>query len=424
MSENSFQALPGFRDFDPQKCAIRNYFFATWRKVAVRYGFVEYEVPTVESTELYLKKTGGELPTQLFRFVDQGQRDITLRPEITASLGRLAISTQRDYPKPLKWFEIGCCYRYEKPQKGRLREFYQFNADILGEQGSCADSELIALAIDCLLELGLQKEDVVVRVSDRKVWQDFAEAHNISAEQHPEFLAIIDKLERERPEQLQAKLDVFGLQLSQLQEFISNPPLGCSAAFSELQSDLAARGMQDFIELDLTIVRGLAYYTGLVFEIFDRQKNLRAVAGGGRYDNLVNDLSEGSLQLPATGFAMGDVVIRHLVEQCPQANALLQQFLAQGSCEVFVISEHAEQRAVMLGCVTELRRAGLRVDYALAGAKFNNQLKKAQKAGAAYVLVIPQPGEQAELRELASRASQKADLAQLVQQLCSQQAAN
>ena len=151
----AIQSLPGFRDFAPRDCAIRNYLFSCWKTVAHRYGFIEYETPLVESTELYLRKSGDELPTQLFRFQDQGDRDITLRPEVTASLARLAARTQREHPKPMKWFEIGQCFRYEKPQKGRGREFYQFNVDILGEPSAAADAELIAFAIDTMRALGL-----------------------------------------------------------------------------------------------------------------------------------------------------------------------------------------------------------------------------------------------------------------------------
>ena len=162
MAEKRFQSLPGFRDFTPRDCAVRNYLFSIWRDVARRYGFTEYEAPIVESTELYLKKTGGELTTQLFRFEDQGGRDITLRPELTASLARIVGANQRDFPKPLKWFEIGPCFRYEKPQKGRGREFIQFNADILGEASASADAELIALSIDTMLALGFRQGDFII----------------------------------------------------------------------------------------------------------------------------------------------------------------------------------------------------------------------------------------------------------------------
>ncbi len=164
MAAPTFQTLPGFRDFPPRECAIRNYLTSTWASVARQHGFVEYETPVLEDTALYLKKSGGELSTQLFRFEDQGGRDVTLRPEVTASLARLAAAKQREFPKPLKWFEIGSCFRYEKPQKGRGREFIQFNADILGESSVAADAELIALAIETMLALGFRDGDFVVRV--------------------------------------------------------------------------------------------------------------------------------------------------------------------------------------------------------------------------------------------------------------------
>ena len=315
MPDARFQPLPGFRDFAPQEYALRNYLFTTWRRVAHRYGFVEWEAPTIESTELYLKKSGGELPTQLFRFTDQGERDITVRPELTASLGRIAAAYQREYTKPLKWFEIGSCFRYEKPQKGRLREFVQFNADILGEAGEGSDAELLSLAIDCMREFGFTSDDFVVRVSDREVWLRYAAEHGVSEERTPDFLAVIDKLERDRPEVCQEKLDAFGLKREDLLQFIANPPAGCSPRYDAVLADLEARGLADYVKLDLSVVRGLAYYTGLVFEIFDKGHSLRAVAGGGRYNGLVATLSNNAVDMPATGFAMGDAVIAHR-DQC------------------------------------------------------------------------------------------------------------
>ena len=231
MPDARFQPLPGFRDFAPADCAVRNYLFNAWKKVAHRYGFLEWEGPTVEATELYLKKSGGELPTQLFRFTDQGDRDITIRPELTASLGRIAAAYQREYTKPLKWFEIGSCFRYEKPQKGRLREFYQFNADILGEASAWADSELIALAIDCMRELGFTQNDFIVRVSDREAWIRFASEHGVQEQDIPAFLGIVDKFERDRPEECQRKLDAFHISRGDLVAFIENPPAGASERY-------------------------------------------------------------------------------------------------------------------------------------------------------------------------------------------------
>ena len=191
------QPLPGFRDFPPRERLQSRYLFEMWTRVARRYGFSEYEGPILETAELYLKKSGGELGEQLFRFEDKGGRDVVLRPELTASLARIAAAQQRDYPKPLKWFEIGRCFRYEKPQRGRLREFYQFNADILGEPSPAADAELVALSIDVMLELGFEEGDFSIRLSDRQAWIHFAARNNIGPAQLDSFLQGVDKIERD-----------------------------------------------------------------------------------------------------------------------------------------------------------------------------------------------------------------------------------
>ena len=272
-------------------------------------GLLNTKRPSLSPRNFTSKKTGGELTTQLFRFEDQGGRDITLRPELTASLARIVGANQREYPKPLKWFEIGTCFRYEKPQKGRGREFIQFNADIIGEGSAAADAELIALAIDTMLALGFQENDFVIRASDRESWLNFCNQHDISSPS--EFLPIIDRLEKLKPEAIAEKLAEFHVTREQVDAFI-NDPTNASDDFRAIQSNLEARGLGRYFELDLTIVRGLAYYTGVVFEIFDTNKSMRAVAGGGRYDGLLSTLSNGAADLPATGFAMGDMVIRKL----------------------------------------------------------------------------------------------------------------
>ncbi len=409
MPDARFQPLPGFRDFAPQECAFRNYLFSTWRRVAHRYGFVEWEAPTLEATELYLKKSGGELPTQLFRFTDQGERDITVRPELTASLGRIAAAYQREYTKPLKWFEIGSCFRYEKPQKGRLREFVQFNADILGEAGEGSDAELIALAIDCMREFGFTAEDFVVRVSDREVWLRYAAENGVPEERVSDFLAVIDKFERDRPEACQEKLDAFGMQREDLVTFIQNPPAGCSPRYDAVLAELEARGLAEYVQLDLHVVRGLAYYTGLVFEIFDKGRSLRAVAGGGRYNGLVATLSNGAVDMPATGFAMGDAVIAHLIEACPAARALRDAALKPNACDVCLVLAAPEMRPQMLSLASALRDAGVRVDLPLSPAKMGNQLKRAEKIGARYAVVIGSEYPEVELKNLSTRESVHTD---------------
>ncbi len=407
MAEPAFQSLPGFRDFIPRECAVRNYLFETWRQVARRCGYTEYETPILEDTGLYLKKSGGELSAQLFRFEDQGGRDVTLRPEVTASLARLVAQHQRDFPKPIKWFEIGQCFRYEKPQKGRGREFYQFNVDILGEAGPAADAELIALAIETMLAFGFVAGDFVIRVSDRKAWMDFATRHGIADDAVPEFLGIIDKLEREKPDVLKTRLAAFGLTPESVRDFIANPA-NASSAYDAILADLTARGFAGFAQLDLSIVRGLAYYTGVVFEVFDAKKSMRAVAGGGRYDTLVSTISGNGVDLPATGFAMGDYVIRNLIEETTHAAMQMEVWLQRNAaaCDVFVVVADDTKRPEALRLVTDLRRSGIAADLPLAPAKVPRQFQSAERSGARFALIVGAEFPALKLKILASRAEE------------------
>jgi histidyl-tRNA synthetase len=405
MAVSTFQSLPGFRDFLPRDYAVRQYLQKTWRATARRHGFVEYETPLLEDTGLYLKKSGGELSTQLFRFQDQGGRDITLRPEVTASLARLAADHQRDFPKPLKWFEIGQCFRYEKPQKGRGREFFQFNVDILGESAAQADAELLAVAIDTMRAFGFERDDYQVRVSDRQAWADFATQRGWNAEQLSALLQIVDKLERDRPEVLGEKLAALGSSLEEVKEFIANPH-NASASYKVLLADLTARGLGDFIRWDLSIVRGLAYYTGLVFEVFDAKASMRAVAGGGRYDTLVSTISDGKVDLPATGFAMGDYVIRNLIEETPHALMQMEVWLQrhQAGCDVYVVIDDETRRDHALRLVTDLRTAGVSVDFPMLPMKYPKQMQRAEQSGARFALVIGMDTAQYKCKILSSRS--------------------
>lgn len=398
-----FQSLPGFRDFRPEDCAVRNYLFRACREVARRYGFVEYETPILEGTELYQKKAGGELNSQLFRFEDQGGRDVTLRPEVTASLGRLVATVQRDYPKPLRWFEIGQCFRYEKPQKGRTREFYQFNVDLLGESSAGADAELIALSIDLMRELGFQPGDFVIRLSDRAYWQNFGDSKGLSQEQTDALLQIVDKLERNKPEVTEKNLSELGLTSEEITIAIEKPT-SLGENLDSVLANLKARGMGEFIELDLSIVRGLAYYTGVVFEVFDSKKSLRAVAGGGRYDTLIAALSDNSVDLPAAGFAIGDVVIRHLIEETPHAAEKMASAIKENSgCDIFLVLADEEQQRNALALATDLRTAGLAVTFPLTAAKVGKQFKQAEQAGARYAVVIGSEFPELSLKNLTTR---------------------
>jgi len=405
------QGLPGFRDFFPEDCARRNHVVATWREVSRRYGFVEFDGPALESTDLYRKKNeaGAEILEQLYSFTDRGGREVALRPEMTPTLARMVAAREKHYRKPMKWFCVSNFFRHERQQKGRLREFLQFNADILGESSPQADAEILALAIDLMRAFGFTAEHFVVRLSDRKAWMDFLESRGCDEAACRTALACADKLEREPEEKLNAKLAPTGLTVADLKAFIA---AGSPEAFAPVLEALAARGLSGFVQPDLSIVRGLAYYTGVVFEIFDRSKNLRALAGGGRYDGLVKGLSDGTADLPAIGFGMGDVVLGHLIDETPAAAEKLQAALAQTS-DVFVVIADESRRAEALQIVQTCRELGLSTDFPLKSAKVGKQFQEAENLGATHAVVIGQEWPQIKLKHLATRAEQTLDHAAL-----------
>jgi histidyl-tRNA synthetase len=383
-----FRTVKGFRDFFPEECAMRNYIFDTWRGVARRYGFMEYEGPVVESTDLFRKKSGDEITGQLFCFQDKAEREVSLRPEVTPSLARMATARQRDFKKPIKWFQIGSCFRYEEPQEGRTREFIQFNADVLGDNSSGSDAELIAMAIDVMRDFGLTHGDFAIRLSNRTIWTDFLKDNAIDEAHTGTFLQIIDKIERARPEDTAKKLEAIGLSTGVVQAFMERTN-DEHPAFAELKANLRARGMWDFVKIDATIVRGLAYYTGTVFEVFDLKHDLRAVAGGGRYDKLCALMSDGSVDMPAAGFAMGDVVLNLLLKKTPGAQRRMMDYIdAQFGVEVFVVTADEAQRAHAIAAVQALRAVGIRTDHTFGPAKMNKQLQAAENSKARCVLIF------------------------------------
>ncbi|NLT69241.1 MAG: histidine--tRNA ligase [Verrucomicrobiaceae bacterium] len=397
-----FQTLPGFRDFFPDECAARNHVFETWRKVARRYGFVEYEGPVLEPTALYQRKSGTEIVNQLFCFQDKGERDVSMRPELTPTLARMVAARQRDFRKPLRWFSIGQFFRYEKHQKGRGREFYQFNCDILGEDSVLADAELIALSIDLMRAFGFTAADFRIRVSDRNAWVDFANRHGVAEEAIPDFLQIIDKMERTPEEKVSTQLDGLGLSLARVRDFIASGA-EVSAAIREILSDLDSRGVGDFVEVDLGIVRGLAYYTGPVFEIFDHGKGMRAVAGGGRYDQLLQLI--GGVPMSACGFAMGDMVITDLIRETPAPRALLETAVREEqSVDVYVVLADPEKRGEAVALAQTLRLAGVRTLTPLTATKVPKQFQAAEQSGARFAIVIGSEYPALTIRDLRDRS--------------------
>lgn len=411
------ERLPGFRDFYPEplphkdvwSADARQYIFGKWRDAARRYGFREYDGPPLEPLELFTTKSGDEIVGQLYNFKDKGDREIALRPEMTPTLARMVAAHERNYKKPIKWFAVPQLFRYERQQKGRLREHFQFNADIFGEQDAAADAELIALLIDTLRSFGLTMEDFVIRLSSRNAWNDYFTSHGGQPGQEYDFFQIIDKLERTSPEESQQKLAALGFSFEDVNGFInSGAP---TAELAAIIGNLAARGMGDFVKVDYHVIRGLAYYTGPVFEAFDRKGEFRAIAGGGRYDNLVKLISGGKVNLPALGFGMGDVVLLELLK----ARGLLPQFDA--GVDVVVLIEDENLRSQSLKLVQDLRAAGRVVEYALTPTKPDKQFKRAQELKAAYTARIETDGN-VKVRNLKTREEKSVAAEMVAQAVC------
>jgi histidyl-tRNA synthetase len=393
------QSLPGFRDFLPEKCAVRNYIFARWREVARHYGFVEWEGPVLEPTELYKKKSGAEIVEQLFNFTDKGEREVAMRPELTPTLARVVAAHEREFKKPLKWFSIGQFFRFERQQRGRLREHFQLNCDVIGEADLAADIELVALCIDILRGFGFTEKDFVVRISDREFWTDFLREKDVPPDRWEEVLQIIDRSGRESHEKIGEKLGKLADPI-----FATLKSAGKSQRLDQLVDGLHRRGLADFVAIDVGIVRGLAYYTGIVFEVFDRAEKFRAIAGGGRYDNLISLLSDGAVSIPAVGFAMGDVVLGELIKETSHAREKLEKAIpADRQIDIYIVIAKEERRADALAQIQQLRDRGNRVDYPLTSEKVSRQFQTAEQLGARVAVLFGDEWPQVKVKTLATR---------------------
>jgi histidyl-tRNA synthetase len=389
----TFQTLPGFREFYPESLAQRNHVFRIWRQTAHTFGFAEYDAPVLEPLELYKTKSGDEIEAQLFNFTDKGGREVALRPEMTPTVCRLVGAKANALKRPIKWFSIAEFYRYERAQKGRLRAFFQFNADIFGEPGPEAEIELIAQLIQCFRAFGLTQADFYVRLSDRNLWFYFLASLGLDEARTRAMLTAVDK------EDFAAYEEKFGPRESRIKEaidgFLQIRSLGqletalASYADEKLRARVAewkklllgleAMGLGEFVEVDLRVVRGLAYYTGFVFEAFDRKGELRALAGGGRYDDLVQKL--GGPALPAVGFAIGDVTTALLLEQ----RGLTPNFIQ--APDVYCVIGGEKERLEAFADIQALRAAGFRVDYPMKEVAFGKQFKAAAESGAKLALI-------------------------------------
>ena len=397
-----FENLPGFRDSPPENFARRNHLFRVFRTVARAFHFAEYDAPVLEPLDLYVEKSGEEIVSQLFHFEDKGGRRVALRPELTPSLARMVAARANALPKPIKWYNVGEHFRYERPQKGRGRSFYQFNADLLGEKNLLADAELIALLVGIFETLGLTSSDFKIRLSDRVTWVLFLNDLGIPESKRSQLLDCIDKSERRKPEQTIEKLEGFipkkgheiyeGIQkikeINTLEELISRL-LECgdkgqvrSNEWKALIETLSGHGVDDCIRIDLSIVRGLAYYTGFVYEAFETSSEGRALAGGGRYDHLIQKLS-GNIDVPAAGFAIGDMTL----SDCLESKGLLPTYIQ--SPDLYLLCD-PDDIQVGLPLVAQCRKAGFSVSYSIKKAAFGKQFKEAGKSGARYGLILGQ----------------------------------
>ncbi|MDH3428335.1 MAG: histidine--tRNA ligase, partial [Gemmatimonadota bacterium] len=396
-------SLPGFRDFFPAEMRLRTHILAGWHRVAGRYGFEEYDGPPLEPLELYVRKSGEEIVGQLYRFTDQGGREVALRPEMTPTFARMVGARAAGLPKPIRWYSTPQLFRYERPQKGRLREHFQLNMDIVGESGELADAEIIAAAIDVLREFGLGEADIVARVSDRKLMAAVLRQCGVPEDSLNGAFAVIDRLDKEDEAALRerlGKLGVAGAATDRILGLAGDSDLtleafvaGCGASAEiEAAADrlacvldhLEAMGLGGFVRFDATLVRGLAYYTGTVFELWDRAGEFRAICGGGRYDGLLEAV--GGPDLPALGFGMGDVVLAGLLT----SRGLVPEGIP--AVQDFVICETRDQRSLGLRVVHRLRDAGRRVVYDFADRSMARQLKVAHQLGAERAVLIGPAG--------------------------------
>jgi histidyl-tRNA synthetase len=390
------QGVRGTRDFYPEDMRLRNWLFDNFDDAALLHGFEEYDAPVLEHEDLYTRKQGEEITQQLYNFQDKGDRKVALRPEMTPSLARMVMARAGALPMPIKWYSIPQCWRYERTQRGRGREHYQWNVDIWGTNEISADAELISILVTFFKRVGLTEEDLVIRMSSRKVLEEVLGSLGITGDTFTQTCIIVDKMDKLPADTVSQQLADLGLEanaigtiqstlgikdMESLREVLGED----SEAVSELTnlfSALDSYGISEWVEFDASIVRGLAYYTGPVFEAHDRAGELRAICGGGRYDKLLSTL--GGKDLPATGFGFGDMVIMELL-----AEKGLVPELTSGNDDI-VISLSPELRNAAMSVASLLRSAGRAVDLVLEDKRLKWAFKHAERSGAQrLVMVMP-----------------------------------
>jgi len=388
------KGIRGTRDFYPEEMRVRNWLFEKFHEAARSHGFEEYDSPVLETEELYTRKSGEEITQQLYNFEDKGGRKVALRPEMTPSLARMVMAKSGALPLPIKWYSIPQCWRYERTQRGRGREHYQWNVDIWGTEGIQADAEIISVLVHFFRSVGLSHEDLTIRVSSRKILGEVLGSLGIEGEDFTRTCVIVDKMDKLPRDTIETQLTEIGLSvdsIATIQSVLGIRSLGAledslgpeQQSVSELRqlfTLLESYGAREWIEFDASVVRGLAYYTGPVFEVHDRNGELRAICGGGRYDKLIGTM--GGKDLPATGFGFGDMVVLELLN----SKGLVPN-LQSGVLDV-VFGLGPELRGAAMAVASALRLGGRSVDLVLEDKKMKWVFKHSERIGAERLVMI------------------------------------
>ena len=383
----------GMRDYYPEVFSRLGHIIQAWRKTAISYGFEEFDGPVIETLDLYKIKSGDEITGQLYNFVDKGGRELALRPELTPTVARMVSKIQSEAPKPIKWFSIPRCMRYEKPQKGRLREFFQFNVDIIGEEEGLSDVETMGVAIDSLVALGLGPQDFVVKINNREFVSGYFHDMGVGDESAAMLYKIIDNARKVETAVTGERIEELGLSGEQkkgLEKYLNLESIkdlygmkysnrGKESLLSMFEF-IESSGLGDFCALDVTVVRGLDYYTGAVYEIFDKSERMRAICGGGRYNHLLKEF--GGAELPACGFGMGDVVLGEILE----SKGLFPHYSKK--VDYFLVRITDEQLPGLLEAAHALRKRGYVTEYSYRSLGVKKQMARASKSGAEKALIF------------------------------------
>ena len=412
------QGVRGTRDFYPEDMRIRNWLFDNFRAAARSHGFEEYDSPVLEHEELYTRKQGEEITQQLYNFEDKGGRRVALRPEMTPSLARMVMARAGAMPTPIKWFSIPQCWRYERTQRGRGREHYQWNVDIWGSDAVQADAELLSVLVSFLQRVGLNADDLAISISSRKVLEEVLGSLGISGDAFAATCIIVDKMDKLPAEVIEQQLSEQGLDSSAISVIQSTLGLsdldslaaalgegsGAVAELATLFDLIDSYGIADWVTFDASVVRGLAYYTGPVFEAHDRGGKLRAICGGGRYDRLLSSL--GGNDMPATGFGFGDMVIMELLNE----NGLVPD-LPSGNQDI-VIAINEDLRSAAMSVATKLRASGRSVDLVLEDKRMKWAFRHAERTGAQrLVMVMPDEWAAGNVRIKELESGEESDVA-------------